>query len=1144
MRATLLTSTVCSLPTTTNEIGILYVSSPSYSQSFNCSSAITPTIAVYNFGSNTITSATYSYNVDGVNTQTLIWTGSLAPNSSLTVSMPQVINLSNGVHSYNVGVYAPNGGSDPNMINNVNNQIFSISGAFTVTAISSGSICAGSSATLTAIGGGTGYVWTPGNLTGANAVVSPTINTTYTLSAYSGTCLNTRTVSVQVGTGISISVNSTMVCAGTPATLIASGATSYTWSSGATTSSIVVTPTTTTIYTVNGSSGSCSGNAIGSVSTVAIPNVSVSTASGNTVCAGQALVMNASGACTYTLVPGGLSGSNFTVSPTSNTTYTVIGACSGCIGSRTIGITAQPLPTLAIVASTNSLCIGSAATLSALGATNYTWSTSSLQNSIVVSPTVNTTYSVTGITNGCASSTLMNLSVINSSVSVNNQTICTGGTATLNASGIGTFSWSNGATGSTILVSPTSNTVYTVVNTLSGCLFTRTVSVTLGPALSLSINNMSLCSGGAGTLFATGATSYTWNTGATTPSIVVNPSLTSTYSVSGNNGACSGNTVVTVTVQPIPVITASVSPSNSICLGMSIIMYPTGACSYTYSGGSPTMNPTSNTNYTIVGMSCSGCIGSCIVSVTVQQPSPLTLTATSPSVCSGGSATITASGAGTYTWNNGSNGSSIVVSPSTTTNYSVSGNFGSCYPTGNITIGTLASPSISVSNQTICAGGNAVLNASGAASYTWSNGSNQSAINVSPASSTVYTVTGSNGSCSQTRTVSVTVGGNGLNLVPLANPASICAGNTATLSATGANSYSWSNGVSTASTLVTPSVTTSYTVSGNSNGCSGNAVITVSVVPSPSLSVSVFPSDTVCIGKTVTLTATGSYSSFTWNNGLGNGSSVVTTPGNSTVYQVTGSNGTSGCNRSSTIAIVIAQNPQSVLSLTNVGCGSTCNGRANATSIGGQAPYSYSLSGTNCSALPCPSLCVGLYTLYTTDNRGCSSFNIFSISNTPNNLLSAFTTTNASCGSCADGALQASINGGVAPYTYSWSPGTGTAATHSNLLPGCYTVTATDAEGCRISAASCVGIATGVNNLNIQLNDIQVFPNPAKDQVNIRYSGAAFNYQVYNSLGQLVASGYQKLESAELNTSEMARGVYLIEIEIANQKIRKKLLLD
>jgi hypothetical protein len=278
----------------------------------------------------------------------------------------------------------------------------------------------------------------------------------------------------------------------------------------------------------------------------------------------------------------------------------------------------------------------------------------------------------------------------------------------------------NGATGSTILVSPTSNTVYTVVNTLSGCLFTRTVSVTLGPSLSLSINSMSLCSGGAGTLVATGATSYTWNTGATTPSIVVNPSLTSTYSVTGNNGTCSGSTLVTVTVQPIPVITASVSPSNSICSGMSIIMYPTGACTYTFSGGSPTVSPTSNSTYTIMGMSCTGCLGSCIVSVTVQQPTPLTLTATSPSVCSGGSATITANGASTYTWNNGSNGSSIVVSPSTTTNYSVSGSFGSCYPTGNITIGTLASPSISVSNQTICAGGNAVLNASGASSYTWS----------------------------------------------------------------------------------------------------------------------------------------------------------------------------------------------------------------------------------------------------------------------------------------------------------------------------------------------------------------------------------------------------------------------------------------
>jgi len=124
------------------------------------------------------------------------------------------------------------------------------------------------------------------------------------------------------------------------------------------------------------------------------------------------------------------------------------------------------------------------------------------------------------------------------------------------------------------------------------------------------------------------------------------------------------------------------------------------------------------------------------------------------------------------------------------------------------------------------------------------------------------------------------------------------------------------------------------------------------------------------------------------------------------------------------------------------------------------------------------------------------------------------------------------------------TPGGGNTSTQSNLLPGCYTVTASDAEGCRITAASCVGIATGINNLNIQLNEVQVFPNPATNQLSIQYSGAAFNYRVYNNLGQLVASGNQVLESAELNTTDMARGVYLVEIEIANQKIRKKLLLN
>lgn len=119
-------------------------------------------------------------------------------------------------------------------------------------------------------------------------------------------------------------------CAGTPATLTATGAFTYTWSTGSTGSVTVQSPTATTNYSVVGQSGSCYGMALKTVSVNPVPPVSAFSSTNN-LCIGQSAVLTGSGAVSFTWMPSGSSGMTISVSPTVNTTYTIMGTgANGC----------------------------------------------------------------------------------------------------------------------------------------------------------------------------------------------------------------------------------------------------------------------------------------------------------------------------------------------------------------------------------------------------------------------------------------------------------------------------------------------------------------------------------------------------------------------------------------------------------------------------------------------------------------------------------------------------------------------------------------------------------------------------------------------------------------------------------------------
>jgi hypothetical protein len=218
----------------------------------------------------------------------------------------------------------------------------------------------------------------------------------------------------------------------------------------------------------------------------------------------------------------------------------------------------------------------------------------------------------------------------------------------------------------------------------------------------------------------------------------------------------------------------------------------------------------------------------------------VSVTASSSITCPGSSVTITANGAGTYSWNTAATTSVIVVTPSVSTTYTVNGQNGpGCGDTKTISVSVSATPTVGVnsSQSIICSGSSAILTASGAITYTWSNALNTASITVSPTTATTYTVNGSNANgCQNSKTITVNVNSSPVLVIsPNATICTIGGPSSATLIVSGATGYTWSpanfaGNVNSPTVVVSPAASTIYSVvSTNTLGCSTTATVGVTV---------------------------------------------------------------------------------------------------------------------------------------------------------------------------------------------------------------------------------------------------------------------------------------------------------------------------
>lgn len=613
-------------------------------------------------------------------------------------------------------------------------------------------ICVGSSTVLTATVTGTGpftYSWAPSTglstTTAASVTASPLTTTTYTITATNGTSMSS-TIRVTVNPLPTISTGTAVtICAGSSTVLAASGGISYSWApstdlSSTVGSSVVATPTSTTSYTITGTNSfGCTNSIVNTVSVDPLPPVFVSP--DVSICPGSSTALFAGGAVTYSWSPaGGLSaivGSSVVANPAITTTYIVTGrGPNGCTSTAPVTVTVLPLPTISGTVGAE-VCSGSSVALSASGAISYEWSpgatlSTTVGSSVTASPTSSTIYTVTGTDgNGCVNWNVVPVTVhaLPYIFPVSAPGICVGSSTTLSVSGSASMVWSPSTglastSGAVVTASPTSTTTYTITGTDShGCMNAATLTLTVYPLPPVSAgSNVSICNGSSTTLTGSGARSYIWTPGyglsGTTGAVVnAHPATTTTYTLTGLD-ICYNRATVTVFVNPLPSV---VGTGATVCMGNSAAISATGASTYTWApaiglsstvGSIVTANPTSNIIYTVTGTDANGCVSRATAPFNVNL---LPVMATSPGAtyCDGGSATITASGAYTYSWAPAAGlsttvGSTVVSHASTTTIYTVTGTspFG-CTSTASVGITVSPLPTVySVTGGgTFCAGG-------------------------------------------------------------------------------------------------------------------------------------------------------------------------------------------------------------------------------------------------------------------------------------------------------------------------------------------------------------------------------------------------------------------------------------------------------
>jgi gliding motility-associated-like protein len=375
---------------------------------------------------------------------------------------------------------------------------------------------------------------------------------------------------------------------------------------------------------------------------------------------------------------------SFTYTAVGTYTVTLIAKNSGpCpdTAMEIIVINSYPRP---IITGLDSVCPSYSDTLKVVGGTSsytYSWSTGATTSSISVASASTATITVTATNGECSHDTTFVVYRVLpvSTITASKDSVCSGSSDTLSASGGSSYRWSSGSTSSSIIVNPAIPTTYTLFATKGTCTDSSTIKIGILKTIdeSLSISKDSICPGDTVRLTSapvgTIALSYSWNTGGTYDTINVHPNVTTTYTAT-ITGKCNSTTktiTALVVPLPIPVITGTSWKCHFIkdTLTVSSSTSPT---TYLWSNGS-----TKSTYYTgeidadstisVIAINALGCSDTTSFFITSRAVPDITINKPAPA-CSGQPVEIIAKATGTgpftYTWEPGGETTDSISVPS------------------------------------------------------------------------------------------------------------------------------------------------------------------------------------------------------------------------------------------------------------------------------------------------------------------------------------------------------------------------------------------------------------------------------------------------------------------------------------------------
>jgi len=757
-----------------------------------------------------------------------------------------------------------------------------------------------------------------------------------------------------------------------------------------------------------------------------------------------------------------------------------------------------------------------------------------------------------------------------------NTPVCSGGTLSLTANSTGsTYSWTgpNGFTSSvqnpTISsITTAGNGTYSVTVSTSGCgSLAGSTSVTINqtPAAPTAGSNSPLCIGATLNLTASATgTTYSWTGPNSFTSSVQNPSISGvgtinagTYSVTTRTNGCTGPAgTVSVTVAPPPA-TPTAGSNSPVCAGQTLSLTSNTIASATYSWSGPNtftsslQNPTiasvttaASGNYSVF-VTVGGCAGSAGTTSVTINPGPVAPTVGSNSpVCSGNTLSLTSStvtGA-TYSWtgpNSFTSTSQNPTIPAVTTlangTYSVNASVTGCSIVSgstSVTINQTPNAPVAGSNSPVCVGNTLSLTATPTGTtYSWSGPNsftstlqNPTLAGMSTANAGTYSVVAiSNGCTGNAGTVLVAANPSPTTIIATSNNGPVCTG--ATLNLTSATvtsgSYSWTGPNAFTSTLQNPSIgsvntnaagtySVSVTVPGCSAGGTGSTTVTINVTPAAPTAGNNSP---VCSGNDLSLTASGSGTTYTWtgpNSFTSTNQNPVITPAtsvNAGTYSVTTTSAAGCTSASATSAVTINPIPAAPVAGNSgpvcVGVDVSLTATATGVSYNWSGPNSFTSTLQNPVISSAGTINSGTYSVSAISAAGCAG--PAGTTTATVNPPPAAPTLGSSSPVCSGQILSLTAST-LAGATYSWTGPNSFTSTNQNptiaavttAANGTYSMTAT-ITGC--PPLSTVSVAVTINQTPAAPTAGGITPNCVGNNLSLTASstGATYNWSGPNS---------------------------------------------